>query len=186
MASTSCTRTFPEAGTRRRSPSCRRCNSNWKPDTPLHRTRSFFRAITPNATAARPFVHNGLDLAEYIFGTAKKKWDLFPRQAAQGSRLSMGRDAAQRTGRQLIIAGGWRPSFTGAVKYVGEVDGKRKAVLLARARCLWDARAVGRAVRPADDRSAVLRHARARHAAAGRCRESSRRRWACCATRSTS
>ena len=35
------------------------------------------------------------------------------------------------------MAGGWRPSFTGAVKYVGEVDGNRKAVLLARARCLW-------------------------------------------------
>jgi glycosyltransferase involved in cell wall biosynthesis len=46
-------------------------------------------------------------------------------------------DAAKRTGRQLIIAGGWRPSFTGAVKYVGEVGGNRKAVLLARARCLW-------------------------------------------------
>src|SRR5258706_536919 len=42
-------------------------------------------------------------------------------------------------GRRLVIAGGWRPSFTGAVKYVGEVDGKRKAALLARARCLWNA-----------------------------------------------
>jgi glycosyltransferase involved in cell wall biosynthesis len=46
-------------------------------------------------------------------------------------------EAAKRTGRRLIVAGGWRPSFTGAIKYVGEVDGRRKAVLLARARCLW-------------------------------------------------
>jgi len=46
-------------------------------------------------------------------------------------------EAAKLTGRRLILAGGWRPSFTGAVKYVGEVDGNRKAVLLARARCLW-------------------------------------------------
>jgi len=46
-------------------------------------------------------------------------------------------DAAKRTGHRLIIAGGWRPTFTGGIKYVGEVDGKRKAVLLARARCLW-------------------------------------------------
>ncbi len=37
----------------------------------------------------------------------------------------------------MIVAGGWRPSFTGDIKYVGEVGGKRKAVLLARARCLW-------------------------------------------------
>src|SRR2546429_564169 len=39
---------------------------------------------------------------------------------------------------RLIVAGGWRPSFTGSVKYVGEVDGTTKAALLARARCLWN------------------------------------------------
>jgi glycosyltransferase involved in cell wall biosynthesis len=38
----------------------------------------------------------------------------------------------------LIVAGGWRPSFTGSVKYVGEVEGTTKAALLARARCLWN------------------------------------------------
>jgi len=36
-----------------------------------------------------------------------------------------------------VLAGGWRPSFTGRIKYVGEVDGKEKAELLAGARCLW-------------------------------------------------
>jgi len=36
------------------------------------------------------------------------------------------------------VAGGWRPSFTGSVQYVGEVDGTTKAALLARARCLWN------------------------------------------------
>src|SRR4029077_4395736 len=44
----------------------------------------------------------------------------------------------KRTGHRLIVAGGWRPSFTGSIKYVGEVDGATKAALLARARCLWN------------------------------------------------
>src|SRR2546427_7470134 len=30
-------------------------------------------------------------------------------------------EAAKRTGHPLIVAGGWRPSFTGSIKYVGEV-----------------------------------------------------------------
>jgi glycosyltransferase involved in cell wall biosynthesis len=38
----------------------------------------------------------------------------------------------------LIVAGGWRPSFTGSIKFVGEVDGTTKAALLARARCVWN------------------------------------------------
>jgi len=47
-------------------------------------------------------------------------------------------EAAKRTGHRLIVAGGWRPSFTGSIKFVGEVDGSTKAALLARARCLWN------------------------------------------------
>src|SRR5256884_2756701 len=47
-------------------------------------------------------------------------------------------EAAKRTGHRLIVAGGWRPSFTGSIKFVGEVDGATKAALLARARCLWN------------------------------------------------
>jgi len=47
-------------------------------------------------------------------------------------------EAARRAGRHLLVAGGWRPSFTGAIRYVGEVDNRRKAVLLARARCVWN------------------------------------------------
>jgi len=47
-------------------------------------------------------------------------------------------EAAKRSGHRLIVAGGWRPSFTGSIKFVGEVDGTTKAALLARARCLWN------------------------------------------------
>src|SRR2546426_8322204 len=66
---------------------------------------------------------------------------LFPyttlfRSSAKGYHWAV--EAAKRTGHRLIVAGGGRPSFTGSIKFVGEVDGAVKAALLARARCLWN------------------------------------------------
>ena len=83
------------------------------------------------------FVYNGLDPADFIFRRPKERWDLFLGRLHGAKGYHWAVEAAKRTGRRLIVAGGWRPSFTGAIKYVGEVDGRRKAVLLARARCLW-------------------------------------------------
>ena len=85
------------------------------------------------------WVYNGLDPADYFFRKRKENWDLFLGRLHSTKGYHWAIEAAKKSGRQLIIAGGWRPSFTGAIKYVGEVDGKRKAALLARARCLWNA-----------------------------------------------
>src|SRR3989449_9831622 len=46
-------------------------------------------------------------------------------------------EGAKRGGHRLLLAGGWRPSFARNIKYVGEVAGRRKAELLAGAKCLW-------------------------------------------------
>jgi len=60
-----------------------------------------------------------------------------PGKTAQRPRLSVGRRRREAYGAPADHPrAGWRPTFTG-IKYVGEVGGKRKAVLLARARCLW-------------------------------------------------
>lgn len=83
------------------------------------------------------FVYNGLDPAEFRFRRRKEKWDLFLGRLHSSKGYHWAVEAAKETGRRLIVAGGWRPSFTGTIKYVGEVDGTRKAALLARARCLW-------------------------------------------------
>jgi len=83
------------------------------------------------------FVYNGLDPAEYIFRRRKEQWDLVSRQAAsdRGYHWAVEREAhrppAHHRGRLATELHG------PAVKYVGEVGGNRKAVLLARARCLW-------------------------------------------------
>jgi len=112
-------------------------HGNWKPDTPLPPNTIFLSRDHAKRHGSTIFVYNGLDPAEYIFRRRKEQWDLFLGKLHSDRGYHWAVDAAKRTGRRLIIAGGWRPSFTGAVKYVGEVGGKRKAVLLARARCLW-------------------------------------------------
>lgn len=83
------------------------------------------------------FVYNGLDPTDFFFRKRKEEWDLFLGRLHSAKGYHWAVEAAKRTGRALIVAGGWRPSFTGTIKYVGEVDGGKKAALLARARCLW-------------------------------------------------
>lgn len=86
---------------------------------------------------ATAFVYPGLQPREFFLRRRKEAWDLFLGRLHSAKGYHWAIEAAKRTGRRLIVAGGWRPSFTGVVKYVGEVDGRRKAALLSRARCLW-------------------------------------------------
>ena len=67
-----------------------------------------------------------------------QQFDLFLGNLHSAKGYHWAVEAAKHTGHRLVVAGGWRPSFTGAVKYVGEVDGGKKAALLARARCVWN------------------------------------------------
>jgi len=83
------------------------------------------------------FVYNGVDPAEFVFRDAKDNYDLFLGRlhSIKGYRWAM--EGAKRGGRPLVIAGGWRPAFRRGLRFVGSVDGARKAVLLAGAACLW-------------------------------------------------
>jgi glycosyl transferase family 1 len=83
------------------------------------------------------FVYAGLDPATFTFRLAKGDYDLFIGRlhSVKGYRWAIA--GAKRTGRRLLIAGGWRPSFRRRIRYVGEVDGEKKRELLAGARCLW-------------------------------------------------
>lgn len=83
------------------------------------------------------FVHNGIDPSEYVIQSEKAGYDLFLGRlhTVKGYRWAI--EGAKRTGKRLIVAGGWRPSLRRSLRYVGSVDGPRKASLLARAECLW-------------------------------------------------
>ncbi|HVH09075.1 MAG TPA: glycosyltransferase [Gemmatimonadales bacterium] len=83
------------------------------------------------------FVYNGLDPADFLFQTAKADYDLFLGRLHRVKGYRWAVEAARRTGRRLLVAGGWRPSFRRNVRYLGKVGGRQKVELLAGARCLW-------------------------------------------------
>ncbi len=112
-------------------------HGNWKAGTPPPPNNIFLSRDHARRYGSDTFVYNGLDPAEFFFRRRKEQWDLFLGRLHSAKGYQWAVEAAKRTGRRLIVAGGWRPTFAGPVKYVGEVDGGRKRALLARARCLW-------------------------------------------------
>lgn len=85
----------------------------------------------------RAWVYSGLDPQDFTFRREKHDYDLFIGRlhSIKGYRWAVA--GARRTRHRLLIAGGWRPSFSRFVRYLGEVDGARKRELLAGARCVW-------------------------------------------------
>lgn len=83
------------------------------------------------------FVHNGVRLDEYRYEATKGDFDLFLARlhGVKGWRTAVA--VARRCRVRLVLAGGWRPSLSRYVRFVGSVSGERKLDLLARARCLW-------------------------------------------------
>lgn len=112
-------------------------HGNWKAGVAPPPNNVFLSRDHARRYGSTTFVYNGLDPAEFFFRRRKEQWDLFLGRLHSAKGYHWAVEAAKRTERRLIVAGGWRPTFSGSVKYVGEVDGGRKRALLARARCLW-------------------------------------------------
>jgi len=83
------------------------------------------------------FVRNGVRLDEYEFRTEKEAYDLFLARLHSVKGWQVAIAAAKQCRVRLTLAGGWRPSLSRYVKFVGQVGGVRKRELLAGARCLW-------------------------------------------------
>lgn len=83
------------------------------------------------------FVYAGLDPKEFTFQATKHDYDFFIGRLHSAKGYHWAIEGAKRTNRRLMLAGGWRPSFSTKIRFVGEVDGKKKAELLSGARCLW-------------------------------------------------
>jgi glycosyltransferase involved in cell wall biosynthesis len=83
------------------------------------------------------FVYNGLDPSGCRFGATKADYDLFLGRLNRAKGVGWAIEGAVRTGRRLVIAGGWRLTLRKGIRYVGQVGGDRKAELLAAAACLW-------------------------------------------------
>lgn len=83
------------------------------------------------------WVHNGLDPEEYQFSATKLPYDLFLGRLHSVKGWQWAVRGARRTGRRIVVAGGWRPSLRPKVRFVGRVAGERKTTLLRDAACLW-------------------------------------------------
>jgi glycosyltransferase involved in cell wall biosynthesis len=83
------------------------------------------------------FVYNGLDPIEFRFQAEKADYDLFLGRLHHSKGYHWAIAAARSGRRSLVVAGGWRPSLSRYVRFVGTVDGAEKRELLAEARLLW-------------------------------------------------
>jgi glycosyltransferase involved in cell wall biosynthesis len=97
----------------------------------------FLSADHARRHGARAFVYNGVDPSEFVFRRDKQDYDLFLGRlhSVKGYRWAMA--GAKRSGKRLLVAGGWRLSLRRDLKFVGSVASQRKADLLADAACLW-------------------------------------------------
>jgi glycosyltransferase involved in cell wall biosynthesis len=112
-------------------------HGNARPGTALPPNVVFVSEDHARRHGREAFVYNGLELSEYRFQRAKESYHLFigRLRTAKGWRWAI--EGARRADRPIVLAGGWRPSLRRGIRFVGAVDGERKARLLAGARCLW-------------------------------------------------
>lgn len=83
------------------------------------------------------FVYNGLDPADFRFQAEKGEYDLFLGRLHQSKGWRWAVEGARRGNHRLVVAGGWRPTLSRSLRFIGAVDGVKKAALLAGARVLW-------------------------------------------------
>src|SRR5438309_910318 len=88
---------------------------NLKPGSPPYPNSIFLSRDHARRHKSDVFVHNGLDPADYVFRRFPRRasqYDLFLGKLHSAKGYHWAVEAAKRTGHRLIVAGGWRPSFT--------------------------------------------------------------------------
>jgi len=83
------------------------------------------------------YIYSGVNLDDFIYREKKKDYFLFLAKVSwRVKNVDFAIRLAKMMGFKLIVAGGWRLSFRRNIKFVGEVDDKEKAELLAGAKAL--------------------------------------------------
>jgi glycosyltransferase involved in cell wall biosynthesis len=114
-----------------------RLGANRKPHEPNPPNTIYVSANHAARHGGHSWVHNGIDPAEFIFRPAKQRFDLFLGRLHSIKGWKWAVTGTRRLRRDLVVAGGWRPSFSRSLRFVGKVGGREKAELLADARLLW-------------------------------------------------
>jgi glycosyltransferase involved in cell wall biosynthesis len=112
-------------------------HGNLRPGRAPRPNTIFLSADHARRHGATAFVYNGVDPSEFVFRREKGEYDLFLGRlhSVKGYRWAIA--GAKRSGRRLLVAGGWRLSLRRSLRFVGAVNGERKVDLLASAACLW-------------------------------------------------
>ena len=83
------------------------------------------------------YIYNGINLDDFIYREKKEDYFLFLSKVSwKVKNVDLAIKLAKVMGFKLIVAGGWRLSFRKNIKFVGEVDDREKAGLLAGAKAL--------------------------------------------------
>ena len=99
-------------------PSVQTIHRNLKPGAPPAPNSVFLSRDHARRHGSDVFVYNGLDPADYLFRRFPKRaaqFDLFLGKLHSAKGYHWAVEAAKHTGHRLVLAGGWRPSFTGAI-----------------------------------------------------------------------
>jgi glycosyltransferase involved in cell wall biosynthesis len=112
-------------------------HGNLRPGKTAPPNTIFVSADHARRHGATAFVYNGVDPSEFVFRPEKQRYDLFLGRLHSGKGYRWAMEGAKRAGVRLIVAGGWRLSLRRGLRFVGTVEGQRKADLLAGAACLW-------------------------------------------------
>jgi len=83
------------------------------------------------------YIYNGINLGDFIYREKKEDYFLFLAKVSwKVKNVDLAIKLAKVMGFKLIVAGGWRLSFRRNIKFIGEVDDREKAELLAGAKGL--------------------------------------------------
>jgi len=83
------------------------------------------------------YIYSGVNLEDFIYNEKKENYFLFLAKVSwKVKNVDLAIKLAKVIGFKLIIAGGWRLSFRRNIKFIGEVDDREKAELLAGAKAL--------------------------------------------------
>jgi len=86
---------------------------------------------------SKHYIYNGINLAYFTYNERKENYFLFLSKVSwKVKNVNLAIKLARVMGFKLIVAGGWRLSLRRNIKFVGEVDDKEKAKLLAGAKAL--------------------------------------------------
>jgi len=83
------------------------------------------------------YIYNGIKLDSFTYREKKENYFVFLSKVSwKVKNVNLAIKLAKAMGFKLIVAGGWKLSFRKNIKFIGEVDDREKAELLAGARAL--------------------------------------------------